>query len=53
MRKSLNDAKPNLNKSKQETEYWRKQGTHNYAAVKNDVTRFQYMTVLPHPDVFD
>ena len=53
MRKSLNDAKRNLNKSKQETEYWRKQATHNYAAIKNDVAKFQYMTGLPHPDVFD
>ena len=53
MRKSLNDAKRKLNKPKQETEYWRKQGTHNYAALKNDVTRFQYMTGLPHTDVFD
>ena len=53
MRKSLNDAKRKLNKSKQETEYWRKQATHNYAAIKNDVAKFQYMTGLPHPDVFD
>ena len=53
MRKSLNGAKRNLNKSKQETEYWRKQATHNYEAIKNDVAKFQYMTGLPHADVFD
>ena len=53
MRKSLNDAKCKLNKSKQETEYWRKQATHNYAAIKNDVSKFQYITGLPHPEVFD
>ena len=53
MQKSLNDAKLKLNKSKQETEYWRKQATHNYAAIKNDIAKFQYMTGLPHSDVFD
>ena len=51
MQKSLNDAKLKLNKSKQETEYWRKQATHNYAAIKNDVSKFQYITGLPHPEV--
>ena len=53
MRKSLNDAKCKLNKSKQETEYWKKQATHNYVAIKNDVAKFHYMTGLPHPGVFD
>ena len=51
--KSLNDAKRKLNKLKQETEYWKKQATHNYVAIKNDVAKFQYMTGLPHPGVFD
>ena len=53
MRTSLNNAKVKLNESKQETEYWRKQATHNYAAIKNDVAKFQHMTGLPHPDVLD
>ena len=52
MRESLNDTKCKLNKSKQETEYWRKKATHNYAAIKNDFV-FQYMTGPPHLDVFD
>ena len=53
MRTSLNDAKSKLNESKQETEYWRKQATDNYTAIKNDVAKFQYMTRPPHPDVLD
>ena len=53
MQKSLNYAKRKLSKSKQETEYWRKQATHDYAAIKNDISKFQYMTGLPHPGVFD
>ena len=53
MQKSLNHAKRKLNKSKMETEYWEKQATHNYAAIKNDVAKFQCMTGLPHPNVFD
>ena len=53
MRKSLNDAKHKLNMSKQQNEYWTKQATHNYAAIKNEVAKFKYMTGLPHPDVLD
>ena len=52
MQKSLNYAKRKLNKSNQETEYWKKQATHDYSAIKDDVAKFQYMTGLPHP-VFD
>ena len=50
IQKSLNYPKPKLSKMKQER---RKQATHFYAAIKNDVAKFQYMTGLPHPGVFD
>ena len=47
MQKSLNYAKRKLKQDR------RKQATHHYAAIKNDAAKFQYMTGLPHPDVFD
>ena len=53
MQKSLNYAKCKLNKLKHETEYWRKQATHDYAGIKKDVAKFHYMTGFPHTDVFD